>query len=230
MGKTSQIELSSDLSIAVEDGQYGKFVRLQRGRKWICMSTYAWNRVRDNIEKFGKRNFTLKLTDTKEINVVDFKNNRYVSFHQCTNRGGKIYASYINLNSSEWCKLMFSSPAIDLLLTKESFDVPDTLLPEKAPKIREPRNNCTECKDEMIAVILKDGRMKETNLSRETYKSIQESNKTVQNQLGLVCDYCGAMIYYDCHCHKYDCRDCEPESFCKKCDGLLFYSSKFSDI
>ena len=188
--------------------------------------------MRDNMVKLSNTGFSLKLSDSKEVNVVDFKNKQYVTFHHFTKWDDKTYHTYINIGANEWCALMFAMPAIDSMLNKQSYDVPDTILPEKAAKLREPRTNCSMCKDEMTAVILKDGRMKETNLTSQAYKSIKDSNKSAFNQMDYSCDYCGGCRYYgaDCHCHKFDCKDCEPDNFCKKCDGILFYSSMFSDI
>lgn len=231
MDKRTPIQVSSDLSLIVEEGQYGKFVRLQRGKRWICLSAYAWDLFRSSKDKFTNVHFSLKLSDTKEVNVIDFKNKQYVSFHQRTKQGNKTYDSYINLSPDDWCKLVFSMPAVDNMMFPSfpAFDVPDTLLPERKPKLREPRNYCSECKDEMTAVILRNGRMKETNMTHDEYRNVKTSNKYA---LTKSCEYCGGSSFYQdvCHCHKFDCKECEPENFCKKCEGILFYSSEFSDI
>ena len=29
-------------------------------------------------------------------------------------------------------------------------------------------------------------------------------------------------------CHRYDCKTCEKDSFCKRCDGILYYESRFN--
>jgi len=64
-----------------------------------------------------------------------------------------------------------------------------------------------------------DKQMKNTKLSKKRLATVLENNIGVQNQLGILCAYCGVEGYYsdDCHCHKYDCSLCEPDNFCKVC-------------
>ena len=78
-----------------------------------------------------------------------------------------------------------------------------------------------KCHD-MRKVVLKDGRMKDTALNPTAFQFVKDNNNDAANQLEIMCEYCG--IYHGmgdlCHCHKYDCKDCEPNNFCKKCDQI----------
>ena len=105
------------------------------------------------------------------------------------------------------------------------FDVPDTFIPESLIKKRDSVKSCDVCKNEMTAVITFNHQMKTTRLSSNVCKFIIQDNKNIQNPLGRSCHVCGATICTDCHCHRYDCETCEPDNFCKNCNGILVYES-----
>ena len=69
-------------------------------------------------------------------------------------------------------------------------------------------------------VQLKDERVKDTLLKPTALQLVRSNNSETQNQLGLLCEYCGGSYYNACHCHKYNCKDCEPENFCGECGEL----------
>ena len=82
------------------------------------------------------------------------------------------------------------------------------------------RIDCDECHGVKTPIHLTvDKQMKKTKLSKRKLASVLEYNVGVQNQLGLMCTYCGVEGYVndDCHCHKYDCSLCEPDNFCNEC-------------
>ncbi len=171
----------------------------------------------------------LKLTNEKEINIIKYFDKYYVSFLQKSNKNGKVYSNYINLNILEWRAFLLTLPNIDVLL--QCYDVPDTLIPEKDTRERNEKSECSLCKDKMTAVITHNGRMNDTTkLKMADYIDAQECNTTVYNQMGCMCTYCGRQMYDDCHCHRFDCKDCEPNNFCEKCNKLIVYTSKFSDL
>ena len=118
------------------------------------------------------------------------------------------FKSYINFNDSEWATLMEAIPAINTVLN----DAMDC-------------NVCQNLKRPIY--VTKDNRMADTKLTKEQLEDIQEYNIGVQNQLGLTCTYCGVEGYMndDCHCHRYDCRICEPDNFCTKCHKMIVYSA-----
>ena len=74
---------------------------------------------------------------------------------------------------------------------------------------------------EVCKVTLVDCSMVSTQLTPEELKDVKENNETAYNQLAYQCEYCGKQYDYGvCHCHLYNCRECEPANFCRHCDSL----------
>ena len=230
----TSFDLSKKLCISVEVGNYGQFIRIKKEQRWICFSTQVWSEICRNIiitnsKILHQTESKIELTKDKEMNVVKFLNQFYVSFTQRSVNKGKMYTNYINFNSSEWSALLYTLPALDAAL--QGYDVPDTVRPETEIKYREKQQNCTLCKGTLKAVITHDNLMnKTTKLNQMEYESVQESNKTAYNQMAYSCTYCGKSICEDCHCHRFDCKMCEPTNFCDKCDEIIVYKSKYSDL
>jgi len=86
----------------MEEGDYGLFIRLKRGTRWIAFSATSWKLILTNISKIEQPGAQLKLTKDKEINNVTFKDKRYISFHHVTKVDNKVYDTYINFNDVEW--------------------------------------------------------------------------------------------------------------------------------
>ena len=70
------------------------------------------------------------------------------------------------------------------------------------------------------------GRLLETKLSPQQLRDVQENNETAYNQLAYCCEYCGIQYDYEgtCYCHRYNCRECEPDNFCKHCGDVMIES------
>lgn len=200
-----EFEIGNNLKLALEKGQFGPYVRLVRGDRWIVFAPNQWKAIcRDfnKIKREGKR-----LSAEKEIIPVTFQEMEYVSFHRCRKHEDKVFDCYINLNIEEWGEFVKHAPAIS-----------DNMYQSK----------CRTCGDLKIGVNLHDGRMLETRLSPSLHEIIKKENATTQNQEGLCCEYCGAsalLMAAECHCHKYDCLECEPKNFCSQCKQLTVCSA-----
>ena len=100
-----------------------------------------------------------------------------------------------------------------MMITPKEFE----LLMELAPKII----NFPDCLNQITTHDMVNGRMKETNLSSEELVAVEKNNETAYNQLAMQCTYCGGNWDMEvCHCHRYDCRQCESENFCSRCQKL----------
>lgn len=103
------------------------------------------------------------------------------------------FTSHINFNKDEWMKLH----ALDI------------------------NNALVECDHGQKSTIIVDSQKRiPSTLTAKQVAQLQKYNCGVQNQLGLMCLHCGSEKYDNCHCHTYDCKECEPQNFCNKCDEL----------
>ena len=201
---SSSIQISSNLTVSVQKGDYGLYIRIQRKNRWMCLAESLWKIILANVQKLQTIGQVLHLTKIKRLEVINYMDKRYVSFVQ--QRLGFNFKSYINFNDSEWATLMEAIPAINTVLN----DAMDC-------------NVCQNLKRPIY--VTKDNRMADTKLTKEQLEDIQEYNIGVQNQLGLTCTYCGVEGYMndECHCHRYDCNICEPDNFCSCCASMLVY-------
>jgi len=171
---------------------------------------------------------SVRITDRLEISVINFKEKSYVSFHDCLESGDRVVDCYININKEEFSKLLARVSELSTYLLKNKtmdIDMPDTLLPESELKLRQPRDYCYYC-DDMMSAIVVDGKGR----SRKTKLGSQEFTNLLKSQV-IRCEYCGEEPKLGhCHCHRYDCKTCEKDSFCKRCDGILYYESRFSKM
>lgn len=230
----TSFDLSKTLCISFEKNEHGHFIRITRANRWICLSTPVWNDFCRNIDIINKNllhktESKIGLTKDKTVSVVTFKDQFYVSFSQISSSNSNIYIKYINFNESEWSALLYTIPAIKSL--QQDKDVPDTLLPETDKRNRDKLSDCTHCHGKLSAVITHGNLMHQTTkLKENVYKNVRESNETAYNQMAYLCTYCGKSICDDCHCHRWDCKLCEPDNFCDKCEEIVVYKSKYSDL
>ena len=191
-----EISLLNALQCRVEKGQFGPCIRLSRGDRWIIFTPLQWQKIVESL--VHNDDSFVKLSDNKQARKVIFKGYRYVSFLH-TNKG---YNNFFNLNYDEW-----------------------TMLKDKLPDITQALPKCLLCKDMKVKKQLHDHRMLETKLSAKQLEDVKDNNQYAYNQLAYQCEYCGdSFDYGSCHCHRYDCRQCEPDNFCKKCQTLLVES------
>ena len=198
---TQQFEINATLKITVEMGNFGLFVKIYRKQKWISLSKSLWNIIVEKMDKLRTEGYVLYLTKSKRLEVINFANQRYVSFVE--HKQGSDFKSYINFNDEEWISLQAKMGSICAALIEcevcHNLKKPITVLPNK--------------------------RVKESRLKPKKIAKLEEYNLTVNNQQGIMCLYCGAEVYDDCHCHQYDCFLCEPHNFCSKCNLITVYAA-----
>ena len=203
---SSSIQISSNLWVSVEDGEYGRYIKIKRGEKWLCLSASLWKIINRNLDKLRDVGQVLYLTKEKRLEVISYNGRRYVSFVHKRPYQDSVYTTYTNFNDDEWAMLLEKMNSINTMLN----DAMDC-------------NVCQNLKRPIY--VTKDNRMAGTKLTKEQLEDIQEYNIGVQNQLGLTCTYCGVEGYMndECHCHRYDCNICEPDNFCSCCASMLVY-------
>ncbi len=176
-----------------------KNVKVQRKQKWIALSASLWNIIHDKMDKLRTDGYVLYLTKAKRLEVITFANQRFVSLVE--HRPGSDFKSFINFSDEEWISLQAKMGSICAALI-----------------------NCDACNNlKRPILVLQNRRTAETKLKPKKVTKLQEYNLTVENQLGIMCLYCGVEVHDDCHCHEYDCFFCEPHNFCAKCHRLTVY-------
>ena len=197
-------DISFNLTVSAEVGEYGSFIRIKRDRRWMRLSASLWKIIHKNLQKLRNNGYVLHLTKVKRVKVITIKDKRYVSFVQISYHKDKEYNHYINFNDDEWATLLDKMPKINNKLFSEE--------------------ECKECFGIKTPVhVYMDKRMKRTKLAKKKLTTVLSHNAKLQNQLGLTCTYCGCEGYMqteDCHCHRFDCQHCEPDNFCSNCTSL----------
>ena len=93
--------ISFNLTVSVEVGKYGSFLRIKQDRKWMCLSALLWMIIYKNLENLRNNGYVLHLTKDKRLEVITFMDKRYVSFVQISYHKDKEYTRYINFNDDE---------------------------------------------------------------------------------------------------------------------------------
>ena len=197
----AEFVLHNNLKITVENGlSKSIFVRLSRGQRWFVLSNTQWNKVVSNFDGLETPKRVLTLTGEKEVTMTEYEGKQYVTFHQTTKQGQLIFDTYINLNTEEWRDFKRIVP-----------DISKALAP------------CSTCNKEKVKRKLFAGdRMLETMLTPGQLVDVKENNETAYNQLAYQCEYCAKSWDYSgtCHCHRFNCPDCEPGNFCDECHDI----------
>ena len=207
-----EFELNHNLKLQINpSGAFGLCIKLIRRERFIALSLSAWYKLRAHIPLLRTEGYNLKLTDNKEVNVVQFEDRRYVGFHNTYKRQDQVYSVYINLNDDEWSRFLAALDAIDIMFPPKKLE------------------RCPSCAVVKQVVPLINGRMKESNLEADQLENVRQNNAVAYNQEMHMCEYCGARDYTfyefmeNCHCHQYNCRKCEPENFCDTCGTITVF-------
>ena len=99
-------QISPTLTVSVEQGEYGPFIKIKRNEKWISLSASLWEIINRNLPQLRNVNHVLYLTKEKRLEVINYKDKRYVSFIHKTTYKDSDYMQYINFNDDEWLELI----------------------------------------------------------------------------------------------------------------------------
>ena len=186
-------------------------MKLTRGKRFIAFSTNVWQRFRRHVPMLKTPNYNVKLTEAKEVTVISFTDDaQYVSFHHTYKRDNETFSSYINLNGEEWSCFLTALDMIDAAIPPTQQLIP-----------------CPNCCLMKTVVPVVNGRVRETILTPERLEEVRENNNIASNQERYQCEYCGGYSYQiesGCHCHRYDCRECEPNNFCTTCGSVQIFA------
>lgn len=104
MDRTHQI--SHNLTVSVENGDYGLYVKIKRGERWISLSASLWYIINRNLGNLRNVDQVLYLTKEKKLEVINYNEKRYVSFVYKRSDQDSTYTNYINFNDDEWAILL----------------------------------------------------------------------------------------------------------------------------
>lgn len=195
------VDISCNIKVSVHKGDYGVYLKVHRGERWMSLAASLFNILQNNVHKLKTIGDIVYLTTEKRVEVTEFRNKRYVCFIQQCND----FKTFINFHEDEWSTFVAKMPQINIAIIIEDID-------------------CKVCQNLKKPIrVTKDKRMMDTQLTNKKLQELQDWNCHVQNQQGIVCTYCGVEVYDDCHCHRYDCKICEPDNFCSSCASLLVY-------
>ncbi len=191
--------INPTLSISIQKGDYGRYVKVQRKHRWIALSASLWKIISEKMDSLQRNGYVLHLTKAKRLELITFEGRRYVSLVE--QKPGSDFKAFINFNDDEWATLKNEMENICTALV-----------------------NCTLCNNLKKPIVVKnDKRIGDSKLSKKKMLKLQEYNLTVQNQLGMMCLYCGVEMHDNCHCHAFDCEICEPQHFCPECNVISVY-------
>lgn len=198
----TSIEINPTLKVMVQMDKYGHYIRIQRKCRWICLSKSLWKIINDKLNQLQKIGEVVFLTKSKRLEVISYKDHRYVSFIQ--QQPGSDFKNIINFNDAEWNTLLQNLQIINNAL-----------------------KDCDACHNLKTQIVLLENsqRVRESKLSKSKVTQLEEYNCSVENQQGMMCLYCGQEMMDDCHCHAYNCYMCEPQNFCSECYGITVYAA-----
>lgn len=167
-----------------------------------------WLEFRQSVPCLLAPEAKIELSAGKSVYNKEFEGNMYICFDQeftakerDEKNQPKTLNSYINFTGNEWEKFVGVLWEIDKVIP--------CFLTEK----------CAICNDAKHEWEMFDGRMYVTRLSSKKLREAIAANAVDMTALPVVCDYCGGepRNNSNCHCHKYDCRQCSRENFCRGC-------------
>ena len=188
-------------------------VKISRKENTIAFGVNVWKKLRQHVPNMRQQGYTIRLTETKYVTVKDYLGERYVMFVQVQASG---YKRMINVKDSAWGEFLDALPEIDRVIPPQDVFV------------------CSDCvTTRQVVKVDKNGRIPKSRLTQEQLKAIKESNAEayrhgpIAYEQAFVCEYCGVAPEFtmqpDCgHCHRYDCKTCEPQNFCNTCgDNMM---------
>jgi hypothetical protein len=184
--------ISTNLTVSVEDGAFGRYIQIKRDGRWICLSASLWKLVQENLDKLRTIGQIVYLTKVKRMEVINYKDNRYVSFVQVSLYQGIDYKYYINFNDDEWTTLLEIIVKINNMLFSEEKQKPydcrgiKRSIPSIKDKYDEPESKRNDYKDmQSLNLLTEDKQTKKAKISKKKLAKILASNAGV--------DYCTSL-------------------------------------
>jgi DNA-directed RNA polymerase subunit RPC12/RpoP len=167
------------------------------------MNENLWLCFRSHIPLFRSPGVSYKLTGGKKVVVSSYQGMQYVGLQQIfTGRDGQPHTARININEPEWDALIEQLQQMDAKIAPVGV------------------KKCPSCGSNKA--VLRDPKHLQSRLSPTEVNEVRLENVEVQNQLGVRCEDCGHQVFEDCHCHMYNCRQCNDELFCTTCGENKF--------
>ena len=167
----------------------------------------AWHTLTAQIARLKAREeVDVALNEAMKQRLVTWASPKDKYLVSCIQERGSGPSRCVTMQENELVTFLIYAPLITMELVRLSVNF-DWFEAGKMLR-REPANECSECGDIILAARLTHGR----KLQRCDSKLFKHR-----------CFYCYEKLDIGCHCHLYDCKICEPSSFCIKCGGLKLY-------
>ena len=175
------------------------------------MNSKLWGKFRRHVPRMTAPLEKIELNPIKRVYNSEHMDQTYITFESdWKNEDGEDVKSWINLDEEEWEAFVKILWQIDQVIPSYQ------------------RYTCVVCLDERTTVDLWSGKLRRTKLDEATLNEAINANAIDRaGQDGpIVCEYCGdAIVVFQCHCHKYNCRSCSDENFCKGCGENMYVAA-----
>ena len=173
------------------------------------MNKKLWGNFRRHVPRMTVPEEKVELNKARRVYNKEHMGEVYVSFEHDwqSKEDGRELHSWINLDEDEWATFVSILWQIDQLMPTYQ------------------RFTCVVCCDDQTTKEMWGGKLKRTLLDDNTLSEAIDANAVDrEGQDGpIVCEYCGeGMVSFQCHCHKFDCRKCSEENFCKGCGENIY--------
>ena len=195
--------LSPTLTLEYDVREYGPSFKFSRGRKFMALNENLWLCFRACVPKLRTLGYSYKFTGGKKVVVTDYQGMQYVSLQQqFTGDDGLTHTARININEPEWDAFIDQLHKFDRKIAPVGV--------KKCPM-------CSSTKQ-----LLKTRKHVHEPIDDDERKEVIAWNLQIENQLGIRCEDCGHNVYGECHCHEFDCRQCNDQLFCPSCGDNKF--------
>ena len=184
-------------------------------RLFFPMNSKLWGKFRRHVPRMTAPEEKIELNPKRRVYNKEHNGQNYIVFeNDWKNESDEDVQSWINLDEDEWQAFVKILWQIDQVM----------------PTFQ--RYTCVVCLDQRTTVDLWSGKLQRTLLDEDTLAEAIDANAVDRaGQDGpIVCEYCGdAMAVFRCHCHKYNCRQCSDDSYCKGCGENVYIVSQQDD-
>ena len=169
----------------------------------MALNENLWLCFRAIVPKLRTLGYSYKFTGGKKVVVTEYQGMQYVSLQQqFTGNDDLPHTARININEPEWDAFIDQLHKIDQKISPVGV------------------KKCPECSS--TKQLLKASKHLQEPIGDAERKEVVSWNNEIQNQLGIRCEDCGQDVYGECHCHEFDCRQCNDQLFCRSCGDNKF--------